>query len=837
MANEKHGRKSFLGGLLQRSRTSDAQTTPPKHSRTHTAPETPTLLRLPSTASTVASTASRSRRATLTTPETPTAAPSTSAATSPSYFSPQPAASTKEVRSPGTRRPPASHSTGYDTSRGPPVTLITRGNSDIARRPSQQQQQQQQQSQSQSQQQSMSVGPHGSSRRKDEPPQTKTQTPQTKPAPMRRASTSSARPARHMAPSPSPSLSSTDSSDYDAGPASQPRDRDTTRRAATQAPRARPQHTEDLFMNIAEDSAPRQRIVDAAARERLRSRIARVSNRSSFPSGLNSPSPVHSNSNSSTPTASVSRIPYADPKSASQPRRASLLPTTSRHSPVSSTATLETPRTRLPELTSKSSFSSRKDAQLSPQEFLAQFGKKTPSYADANNTPPTRLSAYRPSNLNYSSARDDPKTPQADSFPEGGSRADGTESHGSTGPATSVWDELDELKTRIRRIELVGKIPSTSGAVVSQATSDRPRTANTSATTVSSSPNQPRKSAPSSSGSTIDTQTPSRTHPLLREALAKVRQHTSPDVYRRLEAIAAEALAMADLTGSAGPQGTLNSTSSVVGGAVVPDRQIRRKADNICRGLTELCITLCDTKSSLSSPAVRASAIAASRRPSVQVNGESPPVRQSIEPESNSLPGVSPSRALTRIEARRTSMIATGSLRESSQDRDRADSRSYSRQRAGTSLHRARQSVDDDDEDDPTIRAPSRAMTDFRNIRSAEKPTTTTSRFSSRNYTSQEPMPGLQPSPAIQPTSGLRRPTVTGSTNENSLLYRDSTRRYNFDREGSPAHEKQMAGNLQARTQFSNRANLNRNSIGTMNDIGRSVSLGGRRLRGASIGE
>jgi hypothetical protein len=390
-----------------------------------------------------------------------------------------------------------------------------------------------------------------------------------------------------------------------------------------------------------------------------------------------------------------------------------------------------------------------------------------------------------------------------------------------------------------------GKIPSTSAAIVNQASAsaERPRTANTSATTVSSSPKQQRKPNQSPSESTVGAQSPSnstgyrnsngnsRIHPLLREALGKTKQHVSPSVYRSLEATASEAMSLAEMSGSAGPQGTLHSASSILNGSVVSDRQVRRKADNICRSLTELCIAMCDSKASLASPAYRSNTI--SRRPSVQINGDSPTIRESIEPESNTMNGPSPSRAMSRIEARRSSLLIPGN-RDSSYELYE-DRQTPSRlQRAGTSLHRSRRSVEEDEED-PISRAPSRAMTslDFRR-------TTDKNRYSTgRQYTSQEPMPDLQPSPALQPASHLRRPTVSGTPNENSLLFRDGHRRYNdIQRESSPAiYEKPMSGNSRARAQLNVARNPNnRNSIGAVQDIGRSVSLG-RRLRGSSIGE
>lgn len=540
-------------------------------------------------------------------------------------------------------------------------------------------------------------------------------------------------------------------------------------------------------------------------------------------------------SNSTTPNAS--RIPSSiDTKAGVQHRRASLLPSSTRNgreqSPITPNNPLETSRSRLPEFSPRPSFPPRsKDSELSPKDFLAQLelGRRRPSYPDATQTPPHRTGTYRPSNLHYhSSSRDNPTTSQVNTPQEPAAKADGTESHGSTGPATSVWDELDELKTRIRRIELGGKIPATSGAAVAQASAERPRTANTSATTVSSSPNQQRKPKASPPESTIGPSTPSKVHPLLGDALVKAKQHTSPAVYRVLEATASEALALAELTGSAGPQGTLHSASSILNGASIPDRQVRRKADNICRSLTELCIVLSESKTSLASPALRSVAAPPSRRPSVQINGESPTVRQSIEPDNDRS---SPSRALSRIEARRASMIVGGTSGYGSREPSLEPPTPSQSQipnrfsRAGTSLHRTRRPAEDEDED-PTMRAPSRALTDFRETRTAPK-----TRFS-REYTSREPMPDLQPSPSLHPTTSLRRPTVPSGGNENHLLYRDSSRRYGFDRQSSPAYEKQVMVEPVPRTQY----NPNRNSIGGISALGRSGSLG-RRFRGTSAGE
>lgn len=259
------------------------QTSPAKHNRTRTAPETPTLLHLPSSSSAGASGASgasaspRSRRAT--NPSTPARTPtqvSASSATSPSYFSPQPAACGKDARSPTARRPPASFSGhGIDTSRGPPITLITRGNSDIARRTSQQPS-----DFAFAQQQLAQLGlvsPGGTSRssrppkpRRDDSEDSGESTHQTQtntPTLSRQNSTRTSRRQRQMA------SSIEGSSEYDSGMRSQSEERHaaSSHRGITDTSGTDAGQGEDLFLHIADDNAARESFVDTTSRtDRLR---------------------------------------------------------------------------------------------------------------------------------------------------------------------------------------------------------------------------------------------------------------------------------------------------------------------------------------------------------------------------------------------------------------------------------------------------------------------------------------------------------------------------------------------------------------------------------------
>ena len=146
-----------------------------------------------------------------------------------------------------------------------------------------------------------------------------------------------------------------------------------------------------------------------------------------------------------------------------------------------------------------------------------------------------------------------------------------TESTVSTTAPSTVWDELDELKLRIRKLEATGKLlPSSSGSA------ERPRTAATSATTMSSSSKQNGMKDGSPVVTGFEDVSP---HPLLNSALEKARPVLSSDSYQALEAAAADALNLVKMTAS-------STTPTAL------ERQLKRKADNMCRSLTELCIAL-----------------------------------------------------------------------------------------------------------------------------------------------------------------------------------------------------------------------------------------------------
>lgn len=169
----------------------------------------------------------------------------------------------------------------------------------------------------------------------------------------------------------------------------------------------------------------------------------------------------------------------------------------------------------------------------------------------------------------------------------------------TTAPST-VWDELDDLKSRIRRLELTGRIPASGvGSIIttdrtptntSNSSGDRPCTATTTVTTISSSPKN-KTSGVSPTGSTTSGPS-SNTHPLLHAALAKSKAIMAPEVYKYLELAAHDAVALSGAVGSTGSPG--GPPPAV--GSMASERLVRRRADGICRSLTELCIALSENR-------------------------------------------------------------------------------------------------------------------------------------------------------------------------------------------------------------------------------------------------
>ena len=158
--------------------------------------------------------------------------------------------------------------------------------------------------------------------------------------------------------------------------------------------------------------------------------------------------------------------------------------------------------------------------------------------------------------------------------------------------------------------------PATSAAAVSSEINDRPRTATTAPTTIDSSPKHEKPNSsekkiehdpepePEPASATIEPPLEyvvggphaANIHPTLHSALAKAKPLLNGSLYRTLEATAADALQLAAMTGSAGPQGTALTAAAIINGVTVSDRHVRRKADTMCRNLTDLVLALCEGK-------------------------------------------------------------------------------------------------------------------------------------------------------------------------------------------------------------------------------------------------
>lgn len=446
-------------------------------------------------------------------------------------------------------------------------------------------------------------------------------------------------------------------------------------------------------------------------------------------------------------------------------------------------------------------------------------GYRRPSAPDAMYNRPQ---AYRPSRLHYSSNRDNDLSSQADTSSEfrrtslkAESRADGGESVASNTIQSTMWDELNELKSRLQKIELGDKSQPTtfsSGGTMSNGSNERPRTATTTLTTMSSSPKVAKPGLSPTDG-TIGGPAAANIHPLLHQSLARCKQTLPASLYRSLETAASDALEMAVLAGAPGSQSTMLSSASIINGAVT-DRQLRRKADNVCRSLTDLCISLCEGKFD---PATAGAQRPGSRGISSSFNNSpiTPSIaytrHTSLEPEPKSTARPTPSRALDRVEARRASLMSM-TLSTNSSPRDSVPPTQFDSAspavitpslreipkptRIGTSLQRTRHRINGEDEDDdPAQRPISRATTDigtsFRKRANRLSGGMLNSR-GEREYTSQHPLPTIPSNPNLPKPTPLRR--IGGTTfnkdesnSAPSSLNRERTQKF-INRDGEPMY-------------------------------------------------
>lgn len=380
---------------------------------------------------------------------------------------------------------------------------------------------------------------------------------------------------------------------------------------------------------------------------------------------------------------------------------------------------------------------------------------------------PRRTLSRRYSNTNTDSGRPRPSTARNSRLVSDSTFLDrshppdhnATESTISTTAPSTVWDELDDLKSRIRKLELTGKLPPSSAAAMTS--SDRPKTATTAATTMSSSPkNKPAVPALTSAIEGV----PSQVHPLLHEALANAKTSLNSEVYQKLQATAQDALQLSMMMTSEGHSGG----GSTIGVSSVTERQIRRRTESMCRSLTELAIAMLADQKPAPAPVTRPGS-----RDAYQVQPGGFRNRGYSNEANERVPAVS--RVHSRLDGRRTSIPIMSNMSNVSHP-TAADSpyqtppaasvvnqgTSSSRiGRTSTSLRTRRNGyldgATDDEEASPSVRPVSRAMTELGAYRQLARDRAAYS----REYTAQHPLPST-----LETTPVTRSPMPTNlSTN------------------------------------------------------------------------
>ncbi|KAI0131681.1 hypothetical protein F4776DRAFT_154758 [Hypoxylon sp. NC0597] len=472
-----------------------------------------------------------------------------------------------------------------------------------------------------------------------------------------------------------------------------------------------------------------------------------------------------------------------------------------------------------------------------PSDQGSTYSRRRQASIDNGTSGPSRVSSLKQSSVNYSHPRTYNSSPlvpksaesqkQEAQIDDSNHAVEGTNSTASTAAPSTVWDELDDLKSRIHRLELTGKLPPTSGAAISRASEERPPTAHTNATTLSASPKRGSGSAVQAS----DTNSAQKdSHPLLHSALSKSKNFLSAEVFEALETAANDALALSTMMGTAGQPGPIASGASSIGsGTTITDRQLRRKADSICRSLTELCLALSEGAAQVKPQQVAAappedppvgsptitnfpdsiskfSGVAAQRRQSITDRNlaihTSPRALSRFEDKRNNslvtsaLPTPrysatmppTPTDTAASTAGRKTSFLVSRSRRAGTEEPEEGRKSSLLRTRRATTeepedqsdrkplLIRGRRGTINNEDDEGRFRAPSRAITEVHGVRSG-----------TREYTSQLPAPPSK-EPEVLASSALPRRRLGSSALNTRLVLPATTtglatpaRRY-FDR-------------------------------------------------------
>jgi hypothetical protein len=620
-----------------------------------------------------------------------------------------------------------------------------------------------------------------------------------------------------------------------------------------------PEGGEDLFMQLAEDSNDGEPTLTQFDTDRAASRSSwhgkRQQQRSSLPTPTENGRPRTSGQLNTRPSSRFSaRIDTSRANSGYKPTGAGSIShfTSPRYDPTTpSSAHLR----RTTQLSNQPDYSPRSstryyDRTRSPEKSpeLPTFGRRRPSFGHLSTAYHDQRRGSQPAKTQDSEGDSPENSSEAKR-----SAAESDSVDSQTAPST-VWDELDDLKSRIKKLELTGKIPPTSSAALMSGASgsDRPRTATTAPTTIDSSPKQQRKSDPDVRTGTQDTKssgtgalTLADIHPTLHAALAKAKALLSASLYRTLEATANDALQLVAMTGSAGPQGTNFSAASIINGVTVSDRHIRRKADMMCRNLTDLCLALCEGKHE--APSIVSSPVAIEAPSRAQV--PKPKYSRSSLAYGEDLSKVG-NRPMSRLEARKSSIfgLQPGSSALSSPQARQASPEDVSISEYETTpsqpqrlpevrhqsrltnrlsaprLDRYNESIAEDD-----MRAPSRAMTEIGNFRSPHSQQQSPRDYNTVTNKLPQRSPGLRESLTARRSNAAAFETNREIPRVASMNLEPSRRR--FTRDSTPqVLEEEETGEQDDQSQYRRRTI----SIGNQYTSRRAVDVGASRTSSLS---
>ena len=370
------------------------------------------------------------------------------------------------------------------------------------------------------------------------------------------------------------------------------------------------------------------------------------------------------------------------------------------------------------------------------------------------------------SNGNYASSpfQEHPALARGDGEAPQTFHAEDTESTVSTTAPSTVWDELDDLKSRIRKLELTGKLPKSSNAAMANSFSERPPTATTTMTTISTSPKRLQMETMPPEGSTVEGQGTVTAHPILYSALAKIKPVINKNLFKALEATASDALTLAAMTGGTGSQGPSQISASTIGNSNAVDRQLRRKADSMCRSLTELCIALADDRSEAEASSIATRPSSRNAIPPVQRSEANRQDMRSFRAASEDPEFTSSSKIMSRLEARRrTSLLGSRPLIHKNSPQEALTPVPSFNPLAGrldrvSSVNLRNHASQEEVDSTISRRPPSRATTEISQMRPSPQTQ------ASREYTSQHPMPSLaQLSPSMQSTLPTRKSYFSSS--------------------------------------------------------------------------